>query len=137
MAIEYFLRGDFDVDSTLRERLLGALGDDVRALEPVGPRQVFVLASPLLWIAGSEAGGGRDSTLHLRVIDKERVMEATEQMVACVAAVLEDLGGDEAELWLDEHVILRRKGDSVRLKDPGEWLFWNAERRRILGMPRR
>lgn len=140
MAIEYKLKGDFAVDDTLKRCLLGALGDDSSESEPAGSGLVFQLVSALVLVVGfytEEAPNG--SMLFFRVLDKDRVAEATTLTIACVAAVLEHLHDENAELWRDEVLLMQRTHNRVRVIEPGKVNgrpFWNNERRRILGVHR-
>jgi hypothetical protein len=145
VAIEFQLKGTFDLAEPLRDALCAALGP-VACEKPSELEHIeFQLWCPLVLVtafasplaaAKPERKRRVESTVFFRVLDKDRVVEATNLVVACVSAALGVARGDLRLLFCGDRLLLARVDDDVRLflhgGDP-RTEFWNtSERTRAL-----
>lgn len=135
MAIEYKLKGAIDLNAS-KELLLTTLGPALDA-ERGEAKIAFKIKSALISIVGADIDSDSGiAMLFFRVLDKERVVEATTLTISCVAALLPQVSGDLA-LFRDEHLIMERAGGTLRAVEPGKPRgkhFWTRDRLLLLGL---
>lgn len=138
MAIEYRMVGIFPLDDTLSRRLRAVLGADARERSASDPAVKFELTSALLLVRAIRRAAFKNrSTLYFRVLDLNQAVEATNMMLACVAAALEQLPPHvDVELRTDETLLMERKWNRTKVIEPVRKgiPFWDDDRRRILGV---
>jgi hypothetical protein len=138
VAIEYQIKGDFQVDSALEEALLGVLDESAEHFPPAADHIEFEIADAEVDVTGlTVPGRSLSALLSFRVRDKSRALEAIQKIVRALDAVLRATTGSLKFFVSSESLLLERARGEVRLihHGPPRGDFWIDAHARLIHGP--